>query len=86
MRPLVYDHHIAQLTVIADGLNVATLACTAMQRFTALPRFTDEQLRRLASKMEYKEFEGGTQIIIQGATDNCFYVLKSGSCSVMVDG
>ena len=86
---------------------VCVYVCVS-QRFTALPRFTDEQLRRLASKMEYKEFEGGTQIIIQvrvrararactwrvcdcacaiqGAKDDCFYVLKSGLCSVMVDG
>lgn len=51
---------LGDLVVVRKGLKVAA------QRFTALPRFTDDQLRRLAAAMEYVEFEGGTQIIVQG--------------------
>ena len=72
---------LGDLVMIRQGFKVAA------QRFTALPRFTDEQLRRLAGSMEWREFGGGDTLINQGdASDDCFYVLKHGKCSVMVDG
>jgi CRP-like cAMP-binding protein len=58
----------------------------AAQRFQALPRFTDPQLRQLSAVMECRKFDGGSEIIRQGATDDSYYVLASGECAVQIDG
>lgn len=65
---------------------VRTALKFAAQRFSALPRFTEPQLQGLANVMETRTFAGGDSIIVQGATDDSYYVLASGECKVIVDG
>ena len=71
---------LGDLVMLRKGFKMAA------QRFTALPRFTEDQLRRLAEAMVFVEFEGGQNIIVQGGKDDSFFVLKTGNCKVMVDG
>ena len=68
--------------LVRQGLRLATRRAGN----GVLPRFRDEQLRRLVDVMRTAEFDAGQVVVGQGKRRGSFFVLKAGRMTVEVDG